>query len=47
LLLNFFLILKNFDLLLGLDPDANPDDEEEKQRLITQVMELQNTLDGE
>jgi hypothetical protein len=31
---------------LGLDPDINPDEEEEKQRLITQVLELQNTLDG-
>jgi hypothetical protein len=29
-----------------LDPDANPDELEEKQRLINQVMELQNTLDG-
>lgn len=29
-----------------LDPDINPDEEEEKQRLITQVLELQNTLDG-
>ncbi|XP_048772221.1 short coiled-coil protein B-like isoform X2 [Ostrea edulis] len=28
-----------------LDPDANPDELEEKQRLINQVMELQNTLD--
>lgn len=29
----------------NLDPDMNPDEEEEKQRLITQVLELQNTLD--
>ncbi|XP_013398000.1 short coiled-coil protein B-like [Lingula anatina] len=29
----------------SLDPDINPDEEEEKQRLITQVLELQNTLD--
>ncbi|XP_061164684.1 short coiled-coil protein B-like [Saccostrea echinata] len=29
----------------SLDPDANPDELEEKQRLINQVMELQNTLD--
>ena len=29
-----------------LDPDVNPDEEEEKQRLINQVLELQNTLDG-
>jgi len=28
-----------------LDPDVNPDEEEEKQRLINQVLELQNTLD--
>ncbi|XP_064607564.1 short coiled-coil protein B-like [Liolophura sinensis] len=28
-----------------LDPDINPDEEEEKHRLITQVLELQNTLD--
>ena len=31
---------------VGLDPDINPDEEEEKRRLITQVLELQNTLDG-
>ena len=30
----------------GYDPDTNADDEEEKRRLITQVLELQNTLDG-
>ena len=30
----------------GLDPDINPDEEEEKRRRITQVLELQNTLDG-
>ncbi|KAK3763848.1 hypothetical protein RRG08_050212 [Elysia crispata] len=30
---------------ISLDPDANPDDEEEKQRLIAQVLERQNTLD--
>ncbi|XP_064637201.1 short coiled-coil protein B-like isoform X2 [Lineus longissimus] len=35
----------NHTITHSLDPDANPDDEEEKQRLITQVMELQNTLD--
>lgn len=29
----------------SLDPDANPDEVEEKQRLISQVLELQNTLD--
>lgn len=29
----------------SLDPDINPDEEEEKQRLISQVLELQNTLD--
>ena len=33
--------------LIDLDPDVNPDEEEEKQRLINQVLELQNTLDGE
>ncbi|KAL4230084.1 hypothetical protein ACF0H5_010469 [Mactra antiquata] len=27
------------------DPDIDGDEEEEKQRLITQVLELQNTLD--
>lgn len=32
--------------LSGLDPDSNLDDDEEKQRLISQVLELQNTLDG-
>lgn len=30
---------------LSLDPDMNPDEEEEKHRLISQVLELQNTLD--
>jgi len=30
---------------ISLDPDANLDDEEEKQRLIAQVLERQNTLD--
>ena len=34
------------DLFTGLDPDANPDELEEKQRLINQILELQNTLDG-
>lgn len=29
-----------------LDTDINPDDKEEKARLISQVLELQNTLDG-
>jgi small-conductance mechanosensitive channel len=29
----------------SLDPDINPDEEEEKRRLINQVLELQNTLD--
>ena len=31
----------------GLDPDISPDEQEEKARLIAQVLELQNTLDGE
>jgi len=35
-----------FHLLIGLDPDMSPDELEEKARLITQVLELQNTLDG-
>lgn len=30
----------------SLDPDTNPDEQEEKARLISQVLELQNTLDG-
>ncbi|XP_012251139.1 short coiled-coil protein A isoform X1 [Athalia rosae] len=30
---------------LGLDPDISPDEQEEKARLIAQVLELQNTLD--
>jgi hypothetical protein len=30
----------------GLDPDISPDEQEEKARLISQVLELQNTLDG-
>ncbi|KAK9502287.1 hypothetical protein O3M35_011085 [Rhynocoris fuscipes] len=29
----------------SLDPDISPDEQEEKARLITQVLELQNTLD--
>jgi len=29
----------------SLDPDLSPDEMEEKERLITQVLELQNTLD--
>lgn len=32
--------------VIGLDPDMSPDELEEKARLITQVLELQNTLDG-
>ncbi|XP_016839070.1 short coiled-coil protein isoform X1 [Nasonia vitripennis] len=31
--------------LLGLDPDISPDEQQEKARLIAQVLELQNTLD--
>ncbi|XP_014219506.1 short coiled-coil protein A [Copidosoma floridanum] len=31
--------------LLGLDPDCSPDEQQEKARLIAQVLELQNTLD--
>ncbi|KAK0168948.1 hypothetical protein PV327_002704 [Microctonus hyperodae] len=30
---------------LGFDPDVSPDEQEEKARLIAQVLELQNTLD--
>ncbi|XP_060822410.1 short coiled-coil protein A isoform X1 [Bombus pascuorum] len=30
---------------VGLDPDISPDEQEEKARLIAQVLELQNTLD--
>lgn len=33
-------------LIIGLDPDISPDEQEEKARLIAQVLELQNTLDG-
>lgn len=34
-------------LILALDPDGmSPDEAEEKERLIQQVLELQNTLDG-
>lgn len=29
----------------SLEPGASPDEEEEKARLISQVLELQNTLD--
>lgn len=31
--------------LAALDPDMSPDEAEEKARLISQVLELQNTLD--
>lgn len=31
----------------GLEPDISPDEQEEKARLIAQVLELQNTLDGQ
>lgn len=31
--------------LHGLEPDTSPDEQEEKARLIAQVLELQNTLD--
>jgi len=30
---------------MSLDPDFSPDEQEEKARLISQVLELQNTLD--
>lgn len=30
-----------------LDPDLSPDEMEEKSRLISQVLELQNTLEGD
>lgn len=30
----------------SLESDINPDEQEEKARLISQVLELQNTLDG-
>lgn len=33
-------------VIVGLDPDISPDEQEEKARLIAQVLELQNTLDG-
>ncbi|CAG7733501.1 unnamed protein product [Allacma fusca] len=33
------------DSLSSLDPDVSPDEQEEKARLIAQVLELQNTLD--
>ncbi|XP_043257672.1 short coiled-coil protein B isoform X2 [Colletes gigas] len=33
------------NLITGLDPDISPDEQEEKARLIAQVLELQNTLD--
>ena len=41
------LIMFQFHIQPGMDPDINPDEEEEKRRLINQVLELQNTLDGE
>ncbi|XP_029176516.1 short coiled-coil protein isoform X1 [Nylanderia fulva] len=36
---------KRLKLIIGLDPDISPDEQEEKARLIAQVLELQNTLD--
>lgn len=36
----------DFNDFSGLDPDISPDEQEEKARLIAQVLELQNTLDG-
>ncbi|EEC18064.1 coiled-coil protein, putative [Ixodes scapularis] len=36
----------NSPALTSLDPDMSPDEVEEKARLISQVLELQNTLDG-
>ena len=44
--MNIHLHTNNVNVSIGLDPDINPDEEEEKRRLITQVLELQNTLDG-
>ncbi|CAE1300131.1 SCOC [Acanthosepion pharaonis] len=41
----FFLKKQRTFCTLSLDPDMNPDEEEEKHRLISQVLELQNTLD--
>lgn len=38
--------VKRLKLIIGLDPDISPDEQEEKARLIAQVLELQNTLDG-
>ncbi|KAF0314005.1 hypothetical protein FJT64_015486 [Amphibalanus amphitrite] len=34
------------DSYKSFDPDLSPDEQEEKARLISQVLELQNTLDG-
>lgn len=36
----------NITCNLADDQDHNPEEEEEKQRLIGQILELQNTLDG-
>lgn len=38
--------VKKYLSIIGLDPDISPDEQEEKARLIAQVLELQNTLDG-
>lgn len=40
------MIYEKYLLITGLDPDISPDEQEEKARLIAQVLELQNTLDG-
>lgn len=43
---NDILLNNQHNLTAGLDPDISPDEQEEKARLIAQVLELQNTLDG-
>lgn len=40
-------IIYQYFLYTGLEPDISPDEQEEKARLIAQVLELQNTLDGQ
>ena len=45
--MKFFIgLMYDVGCLLGLDPHVSPDEQQEKARLIAQVLELQNTLDG-
>jgi len=40
------IIIQCLFFCVALDPDVSPDEIKEKESLIQQVLELQNTLDG-